>query len=87
MTAILPAETSLQDCPPGSLIRDGHGPNQYLLRCPRCEKYCVLYTVPHEWSGGHVMVSEDPVTIKGSIICPGGCGAHYHVTNGAIQDA
>lgn len=50
--------------------------------CPTCSKRMSIRF--DERGGGHRIVSRDPLTIHGSIICPGGCGAHYYVTNGAI---
>lgn len=49
---------------------------------PRCRAWSYLYFAPDPRSTGHVLVAREPLTITGSLLCPGGCGTHGHITDG-----
>lgn len=48
---------------------------------PGCRAYFWLAFKPDPRSTGHVLVSKEPLTIQGSLLCPKGCGAHGTITN------
>jgi hypothetical protein len=71
----------------GVTIRWIDGGNGLHWKHPGCRAWSYLYFKPDQRSTGHVLSAGGPddsehITIVGSLLCPGGCGAHGHITNG-----
>lgn len=71
----------------GVTIRWFDDRNGLLWRHPGCRAWSYLYFQPHPNSTGHALIAGGPndlehLTIQGSLLCPGGCGAHGLITNG-----
>lgn len=63
-------------------IDDGQGIMWLHPRSGACHAWNWLYFKPHPKSTGHVLETREPLTIGGSLLCAGGCGAHGHIRNG-----
>lgn len=64
---------------------DGRG---LLWRHPGCRAWMTLRFQPDPKSTGHELLSLWPnLTIKGSLLCPAGCGKHGYIENGAWREA
>jgi hypothetical protein len=48
-----------------------------------CRPWFWLKFKPDPESTGHVLVTKEPLTIQGSLLCPAGCGFHGFITNGS----
>jgi hypothetical protein len=60
------------------VTRRSDGTKGIIMNCPRCGSYASS-------SEGHVILTENPLTMEPSFVCPHeGCGAHYFVKNGQI---
>lgn len=76
----------------GIVIRwdaDGHG---FIWRHPGCRAWSTLRFQPDPASTGHRLVRGGPtdvgsLTIAGSLLCPGGCGAHGEIIDGRWRPA
>jgi hypothetical protein len=64
----------------GVLIRRIEGGLEW--KHPACRAWSYLYFKPDARSTGHVLVQHEPLTIQGSLLCPGGCGTHGTIENG-----
>lgn len=52
-----------------------------LWKHPECRSWSSLsFDIPP--GTGHVLVQRDPLTIRGSLLCPMGCGKHGFITDG-----
>jgi hypothetical protein len=47
-----------------------------------CKGWAWLTFEPDPRSTGHRLISRDPLTIEGSLLCPIGCGAHGWIHDG-----
>lgn len=59
---------------PDGTVRFGH-------RCDRGERGVIICDPALQIGRGHTVISDDPVTIVASILCPD-CGTHGWVTDG-----
>lgn len=47
-----------------------------------CRCWFTLRFKPDSASTGHELVKLEPLTIRGSLLCPKGCGSHGHIVDG-----
>ena len=47
-----------------------------------CRPFFTLRFKPDPKSTGHELISRTPLSIRGSLLCPKGCGKHGHITDG-----
>jgi hypothetical protein len=66
---------------PGAFFTTSDSQN-FIHLCPRCGKGMSLWVGAR--GNGHQLISRNPLTIQGSIVCPRGCKAHYFAIGGMI---
>lgn len=79
---IEPGSERAVDIPPVKALFYEDGTIRIWHHCRVIDGTQIVCAPALQLDGGHVVVSEDPLTIAPSILCPD-CGLHGFITNGA----
>lgn len=55
--------------------------------CPRARAWSFIAAFEPDQASGRIITSRDPLTVRGSLQCPSGCGEHGFIEAGRWRSA